>query len=508
MSLSVRHLVEVDDQNASDDDHFSGERLKEVKVTLSPQRSPDHLARPVVSSSSARVSKKTKRKKPQASASDAYLLMNMEPNRPDIYRQAATNVLDVHSVSGDESMPDVDEVDDVEEEDLDTMLARKMAEKEVEDAKKYKEAAKEQQIAQRRQEWEKQRAADEEREEQERQAGLEKQRQEGEAKENQRREDDERRRAEQERLELEKTAQMALAHTSPAQSEEQNGSPAEDSIKPEPSQGGGLCITVPDRSKEHSLIHPPIYNGLQTPLEPRRMSLSYQHQHESLKASPLSAHLKHGNSEDQKLPALQSPGTTDGPGSPQSGKLPGFANIAQIAEKAHGEISRQRQHSFSMGAPSPYSVRSPYPFTHPSPAPSETSPRSGLPMGITSPQGISGSFFSSNRRPSVAGEYPHGLPSASSTDNSYASASTDGYSPSTNPTPQSDASHRLSIDGTINTEGRPILPPPVPSLQSLAISSIPPHGSPGGFTCDFPGCTAQAFQTQYLLKYALDSLPF
>lgn len=42
--------------------------------------------------------------------------------------------------------------------------------------------------------------------------------------------------------------------------------------------------------------------------------------------------------------------------------------------------------------------------------------------------------------------------------------------------------------------------PPVPVVQHLAISTVPPHGQPGGFTCDFPGCTALAFQTQYLLK--------
>jgi hypothetical protein len=498
MSLLDRHLVEEDDQYASEDDQF--DRLEEVKVTLSPKRSPDHLARLVVSSSSARITKRTKRKKPQASASDAYLLMNMEPNRPDIYRQAATKALDVQSVSGDESMPDADEI---EEEDLDTMVARQMAEKEAEDAKVNQEAAKERLHAQRRQEWEKQKAADEERDEQERQAESERRRQgREEAEEKQRRGDEEKQRAERERLELKKTAQLAteqmaaLAHSSPAYSEDHKVPPTEGRIRPEPPQGGGLCITVPDRSKDHNVTHPPIFNGLQTPLEPRRMSLSYQHQNDSLQGSPLSAHLKQGHSEDQKLPALQSHGTTDGPGSPQSGKLPGFATIAQVAEKANGEISRQRQHSLSMA--SPYSVRSPYTFTHPSPAPSETSPRSGLPMGMTSPQGIPVSFFS-NRRPSAAGDYPHGLPSASSTDNSYASASTDGYSPGTNPTPQSDASHRLSNDGTI-TEGRPILPPPVPSLQSLAITTVPPHGSPAGFTCDFPGCTAQAFQTQYLLK--------
>lgn len=359
-------------------------------------------------------------------------------------------------------------------------------------ARKMDEQAKEQLNAKRTAEFEKQRALDEQRDdeeraEQEKSAGLRQQRQEEEAIDQRRREDEERGRvrAEQERLALKRTAEMALAQT-----EEQKTSPIVENITSASLQANGLCITVP---KHKDTFHPPLHNtGLQTPLEPRRMSLSYQ----SLQTSPQSAHLQHSQSEDHKLPALQSPGATDGPGSPQSGKLPGFANMAQIAEKANGEITRQRQQSLStMGAPSPYAMRSPYPFTHPSPAASETSPRSGLPVGITSPQ----SFFPLNRRPSVAGDYSNGLPSASSTDNSYTSASTDGYSPNTNPIPQSDVSHRLSIDGAIN-EGRPILPPPVPSVQHLAISTIPPHGQPGGFTCDFPGCTAAAFQTQYLLK--------
>lgn len=476
MSLLAHHPVEEEDRNTSDEDHFAaGDRLKPVKVTLTPERSPDPLARPVVSYSSARVSKRTKRRKAQVSASDTYLLSFMAPNRPDIARQGGTKALDVDSVSsGDESMQDADD-SSIEEEDLDTMLARKMDEQE-----------KEQLSAKRTAEFEKQRALDEKRDEEER-AEQQRQIEEEEAIERRRGRDEERgrERAEQERLALKRTAEMALAQT-----EEQKSSPTEENISSGSFQTNGLCITVP---KHKDTFHPPLHHsGLQTPLEPRRMSPSYQ----SLQTSPQSAHLQHGRSEDHRLPALQSPGATDGPGSPQSGKLPGFANMAQIAEKANGEISRQRQQSLSnMSAPSPYAMRSPYTFTHPSPAASETSPRSGLPIGMTSPQ----SFFPSNRRPSVAGDYSNGLPSASSTDNSYASASTDGYSPSTNLTSQSDASHRLSIDGAIN-EARPILPPPVPSVQHLAISAIPPHGQPGGFTCEFPGCTAAAFQTQYLLK--------
>ncbi|RDI77120.1 Serine/threonine-protein phosphatase 2A activator 1 [Venturia inaequalis] len=484
MSFSVQHHEEEGDQNTSDEDHFAtGDRLKKVKVTLSPERSPDHLAQPVVSPSSARFSKRTKRKKLKASVSDSYLLSWMAPNRPDIAKDAGTRTLVVNSPSpsGDESMPDVSDIEE-EEEDLDTRLAREMEEKEVDDLEKERLAA------QRRVEFESQRALDEARDQQNRLVEEEKRRIEEEARELQQQrereriDDEEMVRVEQEKLELERTAQLALA-----QAEEQSGSPTDDTVKSALSNGG-LYITVPNRSKD--TFHPPLHtNGLQTPQEPRRMSLSH-HQ-----TSPQSAYPQQDQSADRKLPALQSPGTTDGPGSPQSGKLPGFANIAQIAEKANGEISRQRQQSIStMSAPSPYAMRSPhaYSFTHPSPVASETSPRG---MGMTSPH----AFYPSNRRPSVAGDYPNGMPSASSTDNSYASASTDGYSPSTNPTPQSDAPHRLSIDGAM-AEGRPILPPPIPSVQHLAISAIPPHGLPGGFTCDFPGCTAQAFQTQYLLN--------
>lgn len=492
MSFSVHHHEEEEDQNTSDEDHFAaGDRLKKVKVTLTPEPELHHLAQPVLSPSSARFSKRSKRKIPEASAGDSYLLSWMAPNRPDIAKDAGTKTLVVNSpsASGDESMPDASDIEE-EEEDLDTRLAREMAEKEIDDQEKERLAT------QRRADFERQRARDEARDEQERLMDLERRRMEEEARERQQRreeeergririEEDERGRAEQERLELERTAQ--LAQMALAQAEEQNGSPTDETVKSGLSNGG-LFITVPSRTKD--AFHPPLnINGLQTPQEPRRMSLSH-HQ-----TSPQSAYSQQDQSEDRKLPALHSPGTTDGPASPQSGKLPGFANIAQIAEKANGEISRQRQQSFSnMAAPSPYAMRSPpsYPFTQPSPAASETSPRG---MGITSPH----AFYSTNRRPSVAGDYPNGLPSASSTDNSYASASTDGYSPSTNPTPQSDASHRLSIDGAM-AEGRPILPPPVPSVQHLALSTIPPHGQPGAFTCDFPGCTAQAFQTQYLLK--------
>ncbi|QDS72360.1 hypothetical protein FKW77_008150 [Venturia effusa] len=485
MSFSVRPHGEEEDPDTSDEGRFAaGDRLEKIQVTLSPKRSPDLLARPVVSPSSARIPKRTKRKKPEASESDSYLISWMAPNRPDIAKDAGTKalVVDSPSASGDESMPDAS---DFEEEDLDTRLAREMAEKELDEQERERLAT------QRRAEFEKQRALDEERDEQERLAEIQRQREEENAREQQREREEaererirmveeDREREEEQRLELERTAQMALA-----QAEEQSGLPTNGNAKSEISNGG-LFITVPDRSKD--TFHPPLHiGGLQTPQEPRRMSLSH-HQ-----TSPQSAYAQQDQSEDRKLPALQSPDTTDGPGSPQSGKLPGFANIAQIAEKANGEISRQRQQSMSAGGvSSQFAMRSPptYSYPHPSPAASDTSPRG---MGITSPP-----YFSTNRRPSVAGDYPHGLPSASSTDNSY-SASTDGYSPSTHPTPQSDAPHRLSIDGTM-AEGRPILPPPVPSVQHLAISTVPPHGQPGGFTCDFPGCTAQPFQTQYLLN--------
>lgn len=74
--------------------------------------------------------------------------------------------------------------------------------------------------------------------------------------------------------------------------------------------------------------------------------------------------------------------------------------------------------------------------------------------------------------------------SSNETNLSHQSSGNDGYS-TTNTTPIESAS---SIDGT----PKPMLPLP-PGMQHLP-------SAPGIFTCDYPGCTAAPFQTQYLLK--------
>jgi hypothetical protein len=169
---------------------------------------------------------------------------------------------------------------------------------------------------------------------------------------------------------------------------------------------------------------------------------------------------------------------------------------------------------------------------------SATSPRdfAGRPgKSMASPPYIP--YLHVNRRPSLATDSYPPLHSASTTE-SYSSP--DGFSPSTittgtsNTTP-SERSTRMSVEG-----GRtPIFPPPTPggpgstlnpsvglpplTSQSAGtspinlqlpppspaggvgnvadIQTVPLHGPAGGYKCEYEGCSAAPFQTQYLLKY-------
>lgn len=91
--------------------------------------------------------------------------------------------------------------------------------------------------------------------------------------------------------------------------------------------------------------------------------------------------------------------------------------------------------------------------------------------------------------PPTCPPYVPSLPSGSSTEShgTQASSSTDGgYSdPHTTPV---DGPGPLPTDGV----ARPILPP-LPGMPMIPA---------GGFKCDYPGCNAIPFQTQYLLRYA------
>jgi hypothetical protein len=494
----------VADHPDSDEDPFQSqhERLVAVRVRITPESSPDPVKAQPVSPTSARKRGKAKRRKNRPSQGDTFLLSYLAPNHPDIAKAAATTTINGDSGSETESGDS-----DASMEDIDTRIAKKMEKDEREEKVRLEQLERERRFQEEREKKAREKEVlpreVEEKVEEEEEGEVEEV---VEVKERLRAEEAERKAgAEQEEksqvVDLSTNAvQIAAAALgisapplhpkSPATAspeEPRAPSPADEKQNLPPINGLGFQIPAYDRSAGNHANA----DVLQSPLEVRKLSISNGHHEESLITSPLGVHLKQSDSAGHKLPALQSPGSPDAPTSPQNQKLPGFQQINEIATKANETISRR----FSLSAPSPmaYSggpVRSPHPFNHASPSLySDTSPRQAL----SPPSGTSSAFMFS-RRPSQASDYPPPLASASTTDSSYASASTDGYSPSTQPTPQSET-HRMSLDGT----GLAILPPPVPSMQPLTIHTIPAHGS-GGFRCDYSGCTAAPFQTQYLLK--------
>lgn len=113
-----------------------------------------------------------------------------------------------------------------------------------------------------------------------------------------------------------------------------------------------------------------------------------------------------------------------------------------------------------------------YPHGQPSPAYSDASPRESTNMSPPGKPIHSPSY--------VAGRTPQSEELTPQSAESHLSTS----SFSTAPSPQS---HHLDID-----RSRPILPP----LSGMAGGSL----MAGAFKCEYTGCTAPAFQTQYLLK--------
>lgn len=216
-----------------------------------------------------------------------------------------------------------------------------------------------------------------------------------------------------------------------------------------------------------------------------------------------------GGSPSQKLPALQTPQSPPREGSAsspsQNQQLPSFRHLSELAETAinEQEINRVNNYphrqSISSTGQSPTSIGRQLSIT-------SLSPGGAFPLSATSPSGSSDiqsrdpflrsgqshlTLFST-RRPSQASEggpYSATIHSATTND-SYQSS--DGLSPGTQPTSIDSRGPRMSIDGALTSR---TLPPPVgPNIQH-----IPSHGS-GGFKCDYPGCNAAPFQTQYLLK--------
>ncbi|MCJ1242870.1 hypothetical protein MMC30_000066 [Trapelia coarctata] len=146
---------------------------------------------------------------------------------------------------------------------------------------------------------------------------------------------------------------------------------------------------------------------------------------------------------------------------PQAFKTPRYPSITTISNGFHG---------FPTAEPSPASTVSD--ASHPSPR--ETyrpgqDPTSMSPPGKFGPRPIQSNGFTPGSDVSVQ------TPQSAESHQSVSSFSTE-TSPSSN---------RMSIDGD-----RPVLPLPSPNEPIVS----------GGFKCDYTGCTAPPFQTQYLLN--------
>ena len=223
----------------------------------------------------------------------------------------------------------------------------------------------------------------------------------------------------------------------------------------------------------------------------------------ALQSSPMSAH--RSPSGPQSLPSLQS---QFGPLPPPPPSNAAASLSGRPAYPTNTNLqSPSQDFATTRNGPYPPSARSsgPYPMyppaeTSPSSATSGISPRdtfSAPPNARnTSPTAHFGS--SSHFKSMSASQPPPLIPQQQGEVQTPISAGTQIQTPlsartqssittmSTEPSP---IAERVNSDGSIDTE-RPVLP---------ALSSSGPSAG-GGFRCDHPGCTAQAFQTQYLLK--------
>ncbi|RYN78243.1 hypothetical protein AA0119_g13553 [Alternaria tenuissima] len=212
------------------------------------------------------------------------------------------------------------------------------------------------------------------------------------------------------------------------------------------------------------------------------------------------------------LPALQapSPARDAAAGSP-SQRLPSFRHMDDIARSATSDheatrsnsISFPHRQSVSSVGQSPTSiVRALYISSH---SPATSFP----PLSASSPMSAheiphrgdlflrtsgGGAFGTDARGPSHAASdnspYTATLHSASTSD-SYQSS--DGLIPGTQPTHIEPRQRHMSLDGALASRATP------PPLNSGLQQQSTPHVV-GCFKCDYPGCTAAPFQTQYLLK--------
>ncbi len=144
----------------------------------------------------------------------------------------------------------------------------------------------------------------------------------------------------------------------------------------------------------------------------------------------------------------------------------------------------------------PLSYQAQYPPSQTSPDStySETSPRQifsqGQDQSSMSPPKQGYHPYYANRRASHNDEHGPPYPPPGTGESKYTptsadgNPSSDGYTPTTDATPND---HRMSVEGIPPSSEHPASHPNGPLVT-------------GGFKCDFPGCPAAPFQTQYLLK--------
>jgi len=231
------------------------------------------------------------------------------------------------------------------------------------------------------------------------------------------------------------------------------------------------------------------------------------------------ASLKHANSAPESSTAHK---LSTSSASPKAERLPSFHQLSRIA--ADGEYDPRPAQSYPPPPPSNY---------HPPPPNSAQSPGAAPQPFLNAPQippvGAYGYHHQSS--PSAMQNEPSPYYAASPTANMY--SSTNYYPPLPPPpherrssapyprppttlistlTSSSESSNRsLQSTGTGmgNEDWSTTHTTPIESADSTPRQSLPefPHLAPpppnnilGSFICDHPGCTAQPFQTQYLLK--------
>ncbi|KAH7402619.1 hypothetical protein BKA66DRAFT_564527 [Pyrenochaeta sp. MPI-SDFR-AT-0127] len=204
------------------------------------------------------------------------------------------------------------------------------------------------------------------------------------------------------------------------------------------------------------------------------------------------------------LPALQTqPTPRDGSVSSPGQQLPSFQHIDNIAQESNrvNPFAHRPSISSSIGQSPTTNIRQLSISSHspatPFPTLSASSPisaSSDLQRGDIFLRTSGGSVFGADaRRPSQASEGGPYAPTLHSASTSESYQSSDGPSPGAAPTPIEGRPRHMSLDSTIAATR--LLPLP----HNSGIQHIPAHGA-GSFKCDYQGCTAAPFQTQYLLN--------